>query len=388
MFNKFKKTTSYNIFLVAFIQGFIGLIALVTNIFIVRFFGKSAFGEYSFYFGILSLIILIPIFGTSDWMAKYPSMLSLKLSFRKIFIISIFLSICLLFLAIILKQPFLVFLIPYILIYPIFTVINNGFRGIKNFLIMNVFVVIRYLIYLILILLLYSFFNNIKVLFIIMAIPPLLLIPFLFKKSNLIPKTSSQIISNKKLFFLFLIGLNIAFCYYIDKIALKLFFDFADIGLYTAYANILNILKLVSSAVIIVMIPMAVIRRYKLKESLVKLVAFLVPAAAILAVVSFYVVPWLYGESFILESMALPFAMALAVIFLNIYIFVNSIYVAEVFYNFKFLLIEFMLSLVVFPFIFIVLVPYAGILAMPYSISVILLLKIMFNIYNINLNRA
>jgi O-antigen/teichoic acid export membrane protein len=129
---------------------------------------------------------------------------------------------------------------------------------------------------------------------------------------------------------------------------------------------------------------MAAVSNYKIKKSLFKILIVIIPFAIFVLAASYVIVPLLYGANY--KDLYLPIALVISSTLLVIYSYFNSIFVGENEPNKKYLTIisiDFFLSLILNTFLNILFIKKYGIIGAPIATSIVIVLKILLNMYAI-----
>jgi len=223
-------------------------------------------------------------------------------------------------------------------------------------------------------------FHAIIVLVILMITLPLL------KKKGYIKSTLDKLPKNQMYFNMFLMALSFNAMYNIDKIAIKYVLDFSQLGLFSAYASVVNSIRLIAPAFPFILIPAAAQTKYNIKKSLQKTLFFLIPLASSIVVGSYLFVPILYGAEFSAEFL-LPALIAIPSSLLVVYALLIGIFVGECKeskFKRKILTIDFLTSTIFNLVLNIYFIKLFGILGSPIATAIILSFKIMLILFGYN----
>ncbi len=186
-------------------------------------------------------------------------------------------------------------------------------------------------------------------------------------------------------FSLFLLQVGFYSLRTVDIYFIELLLDFSYVGIYSAYASITNVLRLVAYVFPVVMLPMAAVSNYKIRKSVFRLLFVLVPFSLLIFVLSVVFVPLFYGMEYSGQWM-LAFLMVVSAGLLVLYSYFSSIFAGEnkvsLFYM-KLLGVDFVLSLglnLLFNYLFI---SYFGLIGAPVATILVILLKILLLCYGI-----
>jgi len=381
-----------------------GLIFLI-NIVIARFFGKEYFGIYSYFFGLANLIYLFAVFGCNNSIAKLIARNKLQakdLIFKNIslvFMFSIFFSVVGYLIAEYFNlNPslpyfgFLVFL--FVLLISWFTVLTGVLRGFRKFTSASFFLVINRIFLIIGVLVIALLLRNFILILAATSVATLLTYPFIYSDiKRALPENKERVSFKyvlKNSFMFFLVGVSLLSLYFIDRISIRYVLSFSDLGQYSSYATIINVIRVAAYAIPFVLISKSVTIKYQIGSSVKKILSALIPFAVFVGFASYVLVPILFGQEFVIQSVWLPWAIVLSCSLLVIYSFFNSIFVGEGGYSsghIKILSIDAGLSLLLNLFLNIILIRQIGIIGAPIATSAVLVLKIGLNVYGLKRER-
>lgn len=391
--------TSKHLLPTFFVYAFISVAILLLRVFIARFYGQEDLGVFTYFFNLVSFVFIFSSFGAADALTKMlaDDENSLRSGIKN--------SLILMLPATIISVIAVVFLLTYtslnpgipginnaiilyIVIYSLFFLIYSVFRGYKRFvfgsslslvyrilLIVGLFVIFYYKI---------DFVYFLYFMGAVLVIPALISLPRLVK---LIPKKSSEV--GIKVFFwmalsLLLVQISFYTLRFVDSLVIKYVTDFMSLGLYSAYSSVTNVIRLTAYVFPVVMMPLAVKTRYKLRASFFKLLKLLVPFAVVVLVAAYIFVPILYGPEY--KVTFLPIALVIASSLLIIYSYFNSIFAGENLFS-KFylviIIIDAVLSVAASILLSIWFIQLWGIIGAPIAISIVVLIKILLNVYGI-----
>ncbi|MBW3021706.1 lipopolysaccharide biosynthesis protein [Candidatus Woesearchaeota archaeon] len=391
--------TSKHLLPTFFVYAFISIAILVLRVLIARLYGQEQLGVFTYFYNLVSFVFIFSSFGAADALTKVLAEDTSKLNqgLKHSFWIMLPATIISILVVYILTNftslnpdvPGInLAVVLYILIYSFFFLVYSIFRGFKSFVFgSSLSLIYRGLLILcILVMFLYKveFIYFLYFMSVILVIPVIVAIPRLVK---IWPKVSLKL-PRKPFFYMALSLLLVQISFYtlrfVDSLVIKYVTDFASLGLYSAYSSITNVIRLTAYVFPVVMIPLAVQTRYKLRASLKKLLFFLAPFALAVLVAAYVLVPILYGAEY--KSTFLPIALVVASSLLIVYSYLNSIFAGEnVFSRFylTIIIIDVGLSLVVSILLSILLVRVLGIVGAPIAITIVLLFKILLNVYAI-----
>jgi len=396
--------TSVNIITVFIIQVLIVSLGLATNIAIARLFGKPVLGMYSYFMSLTGFILLFVYPGFSNSISKIvASSPSYYYDLnKKALISSLLLSLVVIPLSYLMTSylglnPALNYFYAFVIVYIILSLpYHNSIQTLRGFekftfasffdLLNRIFVVITLLI---------LFLSGASVYSVFMAVNIALMISILFQKhyvKNYLRKhikiKNPLAISFKKLFtessLFFFVGLSTIGIYAVDRLSIKYVLDFSSLGLYEAYSNVVNIIRLSAYVLPFVLIPMATKTKYQIKKSFLKIMLLLLPFALIVGILSYYVVPLLFGAQFKIPlNYPLPWLMVISASSLVIFSYFNSILLGENMFSKSLLsmtIIDAVLSMVVNFILNIYFLNRFGIIGAPIATIIVLWAKIIINV--------
>ncbi|MBT5740046.1 oligosaccharide flippase family protein [Candidatus Woesearchaeota archaeon] len=405
MINKIKSIflggeTRSHLFKTFFVYGFISLSIIIIKILIARLYGQVELGIFTFFFSLVSLVFLFTSFGipealtqkiirNSDQTKHYLK----KAIFAIIPPTIIFLVTSTMIVSKTSLSPniqhfnwaFIVYIVAYTLHYFTYSIM----RGQKKFVTASIFSLINRISVIILIIILATTPTKfIVVLFsfsVALIIATLASLPFIKIKKNAIKNLPE---SNKVFlllaFSLFLTQVSFYSLRFVDVITIELLVDFASLGLYSAYGSITNVIRLLGYVFPMVVIPMAAVSSFKIKQSFKKLLWLLLPFSSIVLASTYFLVPFLYGNEY--QATYLPVVLVISSTLLIIYSYFNSIFVGENKYSsfyIKIIFIDFLISLVINTLLNIFFIQRMGIIGAPIATAITIVIKIILNIYGI-----
>jgi O-antigen/teichoic acid export membrane protein len=385
-----------------FVYGFIALSMALIKVLIARFYGQVELGIFTFFMSLASFIYLFTSFGLTESLTQTIVKNKSKLKDSLNFSIKLTIPFTILFIFLtwaIIKylnfnlgiENFFSALIIYIITYTIYYYTYSIYRGNKDFVLGSIFSLVNRILLILSIII--AFILKIQFQYILYALSATLIIttiislPKLKKiitESNLKPKKANQKLFFKIAFSLFLTQVGFYSLRYIDAITIQYLVDFASLGLYSAYGSIINIIRLIAYVFPVVVLPMAAVSNYKIKKSLFKILIVIIPFAIFVLAASYVIVPLLYGANY--KDLYLPIALVISSTLLVIYSYFNSIFVGENEPNKKYLTIisiDFFLSLILNTFLNILFIKKYGIIGAPIATSIVIVLKILLNMYAI-----
>jgi len=382
-----------------FVYGFISLAILLIKILIARLYGQENLGVYTYFFGLVSLAFLFTSFGLPEaltqTLAKDKRYLKSGLKHFLVFIIPftfVFIVIFILVTNYLNLNPeirlFNLAFILYIVCYSLFYLTYSILRGYKQFVIGSFFSLCERIFFIIFLILLFFISSSFTWVLIVMSLALLLAsfisLPRIIKKSD-----KEQIIIPKKTFFsiaiaLFLTQISFYSLRYIDILTIQYLLNLMDLGLYSAYASVTNIIRLIAYVFPVVVLPMAVTSKFKLRLAFKKILFLLVPFSVIVLILTYFVVPLFYGVEY--KTTCLPIYLVISSFLLVLYSYFNSVFVGENKFS-KFyinlLVIDVCLSLILNTILNLYFISKLGLIGAPIATSIVIILKIILNIYGI-----
>jgi len=387
--------TSTHLFKTFFVYGFITLSIIIFKILIARLYGQEELGIFTYFFSLVSLVFLFTSFGfpeaITQTIVKEPNKLKDALKVAAPYL-AIFTTLFVIITFLVDKNiwqfgaAFLAYIIIYTLSYSIYSIL----RGFKKFVEASFYSLIARILWIIFLLLIFFTSPNINYLLLSLSLGWLGAALVAFPRiKKLFQKTTNRIKINKRQFFylafsLFLMQVCFYSLRYIDAISIKYLVDFTSLGLYSAYGSITNIIRLIAYVFPVVVLPMAVINKYKLKKSLEKILTVLIPFAVLILLAAHILVPILYGSQY--KTTYLPLALVISSTLLVIYAYINSVFVGENKFSRFYLKIigaDFVLSLAVNTLLNIYFILKIGIIGAPIATAITIILKIILNSYGI-----
>ena len=384
------------------IYGLIALSIIVTKVLIARFYGQEELGLFSYFFSLVTIVFLFTSLGfpeaVTQTIVKEPEKLRRAVYYAFIFIVP---STMIIILPLVLTNFFMmpelkVHFVVYIVAYTLFYFTYSILRGFKKFAEGSWYSLANRIIFIAIVIWLgLRQVNFISVLFglsVALVLATIISLPrlILFWRDNWKNNSEDKLgdWSKKEFislaFSLFLMQAGFYLLRETDTLIIPYLTGFTQLGLYSAHSSISNIIRLIAYVFPVVVLPMAAISRYKMKESFYKIIKLLVPFSLLILIATYVFVPLLYGEQY--TDYILPIFLVISSALLVIYSYFNSVFVGENkssrFY-FKILTIDFLLSLIVNTGLIIILVRSLGILGAPLATTIVVIIKILLNIYGI-----
>ena len=389
--------TSTHLFKTFFVYGFIALTMIVIKVLIARFYGQEELGIFTYFFSLVSLVFLFTSFGfpeaITQTIIKEPSKLKsvLKLYWPLITLSTVIFTVLTVAITTFTGlnpqiNYFWLAVVGYIIIYTLFYTTYSILRGFKKFVDASLFSLVNRIFFIAFIVL--AFLLSVSFVGVLLSMSLALVIATLFSlpkikklKNNFVVKTELKPFLYLS-FSLFLMQVGFYSLRFLSEIVIGYLVDFNSLGLYSAYSSVTNVIRLVAYVFPVVVLPMAVVNKYKIKQSLKKIILILLPFSLIVLVATFVLVPLLYGQEY--TNFYLPFFLVLSSTLLVVYSYFNSVFVGENKFSkfyLKILGIDFFLSLIVNTLLNIWLISEFGIVGAPIATTITIIFKILLNSY-------
>jgi O-antigen/teichoic acid export membrane protein len=389
--------TSTHLFKTFFVYGFIALTMIVIKVLIARFYGQEELGIFTYFFSLVSLVFLFTSFGfpeaITQTIIKEPSKLKsvLKLYWPFITLSTVIFTVLTVAITTFTGlnpqiNYFWLAVVGYIIIYTLFYTTYSVLRGFKKFVDASLFSLVNRIFFIAFIVL--AFLLSVSFVGVLLSMSLALVIATLFSlpkikklKNNFVVKTELKPFLYLS-FSLFLMQVGFYSLRFLSEIVIGYLVDFNSLGLYSAYSSVTNVIRLVAYVFPVVVLPMAVVNKYKIKQSLKKIILILLPFSLIVLVATFVLVPLLYGQEY--TNFYLPFFLVLSSTLLVVYSYFNSVFVGENKFSkfyLKILGIDFFLSLIVNTLLNIWLISEFGIVGAPIATTITIIFKILLNSY-------
>ena len=389
--------TSTHLFKTFFVYGFIALTMIVIKVLIARFYGQEELGIFTYFFSLVSLVFLFTSFGfpeaITQTIIKEPSKLKsvLKLYWPLITLSTVIFTVLTVAITTFTGlnpqiNYFWLAVVGYIIIYTLFYTTYSILRGFKKFVDASLFSLVNRIFFIAFIVL--AFLLSVSFVGVLLSMSLALVIATLFSlpkikklKNNFLVKTELKPFLYLS-FSLFLMQVGFYSLRFLSEIVIGYLVDFNSLGLYSAYSSVTNVIRLVAYVFPVVVLPMAVVNKYKIKQSLKKIILILLPFSLIVLVATFVLVPLLYGQEY--TNFYLPFFLVLSSTLLVVYSYFNSVFVGENKFSkfyLKILGIDFFLSLIVNTLLNIWLISEFGIVGAPIATTITIIFKILLNSY-------
>lgn len=374
------------------VYGLFGISLLIIKVLIARLYSIEELGIFTYFFNVITLIFLFSGFGLPDAVAKiiikYPAQEKATTLKSIKFIIPITLTVLIIALCILTFTSlnpniplFNLAIITYILFYTFQYLTYSILRGRKRFVEASFYSLLGRIVFIIAIVTLFYFqvpFSYILISFGVSILIPAIISLFRIGKLHHQKKIQDSLLTKVALM-LFLTHVSFYSLRVMDNLVIKYLVDFTSLGIYSSYSSITNIIRMVAFVFPAVIVPMAAISSYKIKESLKKIILILAPISLAIFLVSLIIVPYLYQVAL---DVSLALILTIASSCLVLYAYLNSILVGENEFSkplLKILSVDFALSLVLNIFLNIHFINFWGIIGAPMATIVTLIFKILLN---------
>lgn len=409
MINKLKKLlpqgeTSSHLLKTSVVYGFIAISLIVIKILIARLYGQAELGIFTYFFSLVDITFLFTSFGFAEALAKIISedkgkaKPALKSYFPFISLSTAIFTVIALIITNTLKlNPNLSFFnlafVIYIIIYTIFYTAYSLLRGFKKFVAASFYSLLSRLIFILVIVV--AFLSLLKFHWILIGMSLGVLIAAIFalptiKKilsANMQKEVSSK--SSKDFlylaFSLFIVQVGFYSLRDTSEIIIGRLLSFDSLGFYSAHTSIVNVIRLIAYVFPVIIMPMAVTNKYKLKEVTKKVLAILIPFSFLVLIACYFLVPVFYGEEY--KNFSLPFFLVASSTLLVLYSCYNSIFIGENKFSrfyFKIIGIDLLLSLAVNVLLNILFISKWGLIGAPIATAITIFFKIVLNLFAIN----
>jgi len=399
LLNKFLGETSKHLVKTFFVYGFIALSIIIIKILIAQLYGQEELGYFTYFFSLVSFVFLFTSFGILEALTQTIIKEPKKLRSLLIIIIPL-VSISTVFFLLItilitetfnLNPPinnFWLLIVAYVCVTTLFYLLYSMFKGIQRFVEGATYSLINRVIFIVFII--FAFIYSLDFFYVLLSFSVAILISFIFGlpriKKFISPENFN--VNLKKFLYLsislFLMQVGFYSLRFLSEIIIGVIVDFNSLGLYSANSSITNVIRLIAYVFPVVVLPMAVISKYKLRKSVKKIILLLIPFSSLVLVSTYVLVPLLYGQEYV--HLTLPIILTISSSLLVLYSYFNSIFVGE--NNFssfyvKIILIDFILSLVLNTILNVVMISSFGIIGAPIATSITIIFKIALNVYAI-----
>ena len=392
-------TTSKHLLKTYFVYVFVALLMVATKVVIARFYGQEELGVYSYFFAIGSFLFLWTSFEFGEALTQLivKGKHDLKQSFWqsvKLGLLTTIVAIGILYLLnrqfeLFANYPFIFWsLILFIVSYSAYYLLYSVLRGDKQFaksssysLVWRTLFVIGILFFALFGL---PFWQVLIFLSVCILIAAVSMLPSFLKLWNRVDGAVKSVVSSSELwklaFALFLVQVGFYSLRTIDIYVLEMLLSFSEVGYYSAYASLTNVIRLLAYVFPVVVLPMAAVSNYKIRKSLSRLLMFVIPFAALVLVGTVIFVPLFYGPEYA-NGFWLSFALVMSASILLLYSYSSSIFAGENDVSSKYLWvlgIDFLLSIVGNAALNYWLIGSYGIIGAPIATGIVVFVKLLF----------
>ena len=392
-------TTSKHLLKTYFVYVFVALLMVATKVVIARFYGQEELGVYSYFFAIGSFLFLWTSFEFGEALTQLivKGKHDLKQSFWqsvKLGLLTTIVAIGILYLLnrqfeLFANYPFIFWsLILFIVSYSAYYLLYSVLRGDKQFaksssysLVWRTLFVIGILFFALFGL---PFWQVLIFLSVCILIAAVSMLPSFLKLWNRVDGAVKSVVSSSELwklaFALFLVQVGFYSLRTIDIYVLEMLLSFSEVGYYSAYASLTNVIRLLAYVFPVVVLPMAAVSNYKIRKSLSRLLMFVIPFAALVLVGTVIFVPLFYGPEYA-NGFWLSFALVMSASILLLYSYSSSIFAGEndVISKYLWVLgIDFLLSIVGNAALNYWLIGSYGIIGAPIATGIVVFVKLLF----------
>src|SRR3989344_2115772 len=409
--------TSEHLIKTFILYGLIALSIIIAKVLIAHLFGQIELGIFSYFFSIVTIAFLFTSLGFPEAITqiiiKHPGKLKDTLLKGIYFIIPI--SMVVLALLLIPKSLFAtpglkVNFVLYLILYTFFYLTYSILRGFKKFTECSIYSLVNRVIFIIFIVIfaLYSISFNwlLASMSLALFIAGIIALPSIVKlwksvspakneenKEKIVEQKIEKVdnlekVNTKELAYLaislFLMQTGFYLLRETDTILIPYLAGFEQQAIYSAQSSISNIIRMIAYVFPVVILPMAAVSKYKIKQSLIRVLKLLLPFSALILVLTYIAIPIIYGPQYV--HVWLPVTLVVSSTLMVIYSYFNSILVGENKFSkqyFKLLFIDFLITLIINTGLTIIFVSWWGILGAPIATTLTVLLKIGINVYGI-----
>ena len=392
-------TTSKHLLKTYFVYVFVALLMVATKVVIARFYGQEELGVYSYFFAIGSFLFLWTSFEFGEALTQLivKGKHDLKQSFWQSVKLGLLTTIVAIEILYLLNRQFELFanypfifwsLILFIVSYSAYYLLYSVLRGDKQFaksssysLVWRTLFVIGILFFALFGL---PFWQVLIFLSVCILIAAVSMLPSFLKLWNRVDGAVKSVVSSSELwklaFALFLVQVGFYSLRTIDIYVLEMLLSFSEVGYYSAYASLTNVIRLLAYVFPVVVLPMAAVSNYKIRKSLSRLLMFVIPFAALVLVGTVIFVPLFYGPEYA-NGFWLSFALVMSASILLLYSYSSSIFAGENDVSSKYLWvlgIDFLLSIVGNAALNYWLIGSYGIIGAPIATGIVVFVKLLF----------
>jgi O-antigen/teichoic acid export membrane protein len=400
-------TTSKHLLKTYFVYVFVALLMIITKVVISRFYGQEELGIYSYFFTVGSFLFLWSSFEFPEALTQLivKGKHDLKQIFWSTARLTLISTTAFVGILITLNRQFVLFsdypyifwsLILFIICYSIYYQLYSVLRGDKQFakssshsLVWRVLFVLGILVFALYKL---AFWLVLLLLSICILIGAVSMIPGFLRiwkrrlesVREVVTKVSSLKLF-KLAFALFLVQVGFYSLRTIDIYVLELLLSFSEVGYYSAYASLTNVIRLLAYVFPVVVLPMAAVSNYKIRKSLSRLLVFALPFAVLVLIGTWVLVPVFYGSLYS-GGFWLTVTLVLSATLLLLYSYASSIFAGENEVGSWYLWVlgfDFLLSIIGNAALNYYLILRMGIIGAPIATGIVVFLKLVFLLYAI-----
>lgn len=342
LYSRFFGRTSKELIKVFIIQLLVVFFGFITNIVIARLFGKEELGIFTYFFGLVGLLAIISLFGMQNSIVRIIKKDAdvARLLLQKSFLIAIPLMLVITWAALVITDylglnpdfPYFKWLVfSYVFFEGIYALLSNSLRGFDRFTLSQLFNLLFRICFFVLVFVGF-YLRSFSFVLLSMTLALLVNFPYMLKKFyQYLPKVKkafSTLVFMRTSYAFFVQSIALYSMLQIDRLSINYVLSFTYLGEYAAYSSVINIIRLAAAVFPIVLTPLAVATKYKIKSSLKKIMFMLVPFALFVYFASWYLVPFLFGTEFVIDYY-IPLAMTVSASLLVVYSYLVSIYLGE-----------------------------------------------------------
>ncbi len=389
--------TSAHLIKTFILYSLIALSIIITKVLIARLYGQTELGIFSYFFSLVTVAFLFTSLGFPEAITQIivqnPAKMKDALKKALLFIVPI--TAIVLFVLLEIKSIFATEGLEwnfalYLGVYTLFYLTYSLLRGFKKFTECSVYSLVNRMVFIGFVILFAVFsitFNSLlmsmSLALLIAGIMALPTIRRVWKSTPQRERVEMREFFNLAMS-LFLMQAGFYLLRETDTLLIPYLAGFQQQAIYSAQSSISNIIRLVAYVFPVVVLPMAVVSKYKIRESLLRILKLLLPFSALILGLTYVAMPLLYGPQY--TDRWLPIVLVLSSTLLVIYSYFNSILVGEnkvsAFY-FRIILVDFFLTLLVNTGLTIFFVLRWGIVGAPIATGITVLLKIGWNVWGI-----
>ncbi|MEW5897162.1 MAG: oligosaccharide flippase family protein [Nanoarchaeota archaeon] len=405
--------TSSHLIKTSFVYGFIAISLIVIKVLIARLYGQAELGIFTYFFSLADITFLFTSFGFAEALAKIISEdnKKTKLALRAYFPFislstAVFTVIALITTNMLKLNPSISFFnwafVIYIAVFTLFYTAYSLLRGFKKFVAASFYSLVSRLIFIAVIV--FAFLSSLQFYWVLIgmsvgvAAAAIFALPAIKKNlvMNVHAHSEGHPLEHPLHLFLSKDFLYLAFSLFIAQVGFYSLRDtseiiigrllgFDSLGFYSAHTSVVNVIRLIAYVFPVIIMPMAVSNKYKLKEVTKKILAILIPFSLVVLIACYFLVPIFYGEQY--TNFLLPLFLVVSSALLVLYSCYNSIFIGENKFSrfyFKIVSIDMLLSLVTNVLLNVILIYKMGLIGAPIATMITITLKIALNLFAIN----